>query len=596
MTKWLLLVGVAQGWALWGLWKARELKIWPALDPLSERALLYLSLALPLAIYLTHNIATLTRAKRTKILAGIGVLFPLLGAYSGWAENIAVDITGDVWRSPPARPSDILAAAILGFIIIPLLAHFDRRSKRRSYSALFETAWRNAMLSASSAALTGAFWVILFAGAMLMKSIGLEFIFDLIQKPIFCLPITGLIFGAAFALGLARAEMIVTLRRFWLSISSWFLPLLMVFPVMWVIALPFTGLELLFKTHGAAFALLWFMALCIKFANAAYQDGENNQPYPRWLSNAITYAWITLLVVVAVAWWAMKLRIEQHGWTEDRVWGVFVLALASLYVMGYALAIRDRTSWMSTIGQTNIVVALVLCAGILLLLSPLVDARRIAVNSQMSRLINGAISAEKIDYEYLRWQAGRYGQDALEKLIAGIEHKDKEIISSKATQSLARKERHSAESGARALTPAQIRQRIRMLPQGETLNEALVKKFQSPAPTHWQENQCLHQKMQCAVWITDLNDDGLKDAIVLFEKPEGWISNMFFYHQHAPGQYVFGGMISAPTGLDNKFFQEMLTAIERGETKMVDAKWKDIEIAGKRLKVIEERCEGTSCQ
>jgi hypothetical protein len=596
MTKWLLLVGVAQGWALWGLWKARELKIWPALDPISERALLYVSLALPLAIYLTHNIATLTRAKRTKILVGIGVLFPLLGAYSGWAENIAFDVTADIWRSPPVRPSDILAAAILGFIIIPLLAHLDRSSKRWSYSALFETAWRNAMLSASSAALTGAFWVILFAGAMLMKSIGLEFIFDLIKKPIFSLPITGLIFSTAFSLGLARAEMIVALRRFWLSISSWFLPLLMVFPVMWVIALPFTGLELLFKTHGAAFALLWFMALCIKFANAAYQDGASEQPYPHWLSKAIMYAWITLLVVAAIASWAMKLRIEQHGWTEDRVWGVFVLALASLYVVGYALAVRDRTSWMSTIGQTNIVVALVLCAGVLLLLSPLVDARRIAVNSQMSRLINGAISAEKIDYEYLRWQAGRYGQDALEKLIAGIEHKEKETISSKATQALARKERHSNDNGAQALTPKEIRQRIRVLPHGETLDEALVKKFQSPNSTHWQENQCLQEKMQCAAWITDLNDDGLKDAIVLFEKPEGWIANTFFYHQKAPGQYVFGGVISSPVSLNNKSVQEMVTAIERGETKMVAAKWKDIEIAGKRLKVIEEQCDGAACK
>jgi hypothetical protein len=102
--------------------------------------------------------------------------------------------------------------------------------------------------------------------------------------------------------------------------------------------------------------------------------------------------------------------------------------------------------------------------------------------------------------------------------------------------------------------------------------------------------------MQCAAWITELNDDGLKDAIVLFEKPEGWIGNTFFYHQKAPGQYVFGGIISSPVSLNNKFVQEMVTAIERGETKMVAAKWKDIEIAGKRLKVIEEQCNGAACK
>ena len=61
INRWLLLVGALQGWALWGLWKARELKIWPALDPLSERALLYVALALPLAFYFTQNVAGLAR-------------------------------------------------------------------------------------------------------------------------------------------------------------------------------------------------------------------------------------------------------------------------------------------------------------------------------------------------------------------------------------------------------------------------------------------------------------------------------------------------------------------------------------------------------
>ncbi len=44
MNRILLLIGAAQGWALWGLWKARELKAWPSYDAASERTLLYVSL------------------------------------------------------------------------------------------------------------------------------------------------------------------------------------------------------------------------------------------------------------------------------------------------------------------------------------------------------------------------------------------------------------------------------------------------------------------------------------------------------------------------------------------------------------------------
>lgn len=290
INRWLLLVGALQGWALWGLWKARELKVWPSADPLSERTLLYVALALPLAFYFTQNVAGLVRARRIRILLGIGVVFALLGGYSGWAENIAVNLSDSIWRIPPARPSDLLAAAILGFVVIPLLAHFDRSPPRWLYHTLFETAWRNALMTASSGAMVGVFWIVLFAGAMLMKSIGLNFVFDLIEKPIFSIPATGIAFGAAFALGLARAEMIVTLRRFWLSVSMWLLPLLLGFAVVWVVALPFTGLDLLFKTHSAGLILLWFLALSINFANAAYQDGSIDAPDGRWLSRALEFA------------------------------------------------------------------------------------------------------------------------------------------------------------------------------------------------------------------------------------------------------------------------------------------------------------------
>ena len=131
INRWLLLVGALQGWALWALWKARELKVWPSVDPLSERSLLYISLALPLAFYFTQNIEGLTRNRRIKILIGITLLFASLGAYSGWSEAIKMEPLIGPWIPPTARALDLFAAAILGFITIPLWAHFERTTKHR---------------------------------------------------------------------------------------------------------------------------------------------------------------------------------------------------------------------------------------------------------------------------------------------------------------------------------------------------------------------------------------------------------------------------------------------------------------------------------
>jgi hypothetical protein len=444
-------------------------------------------------------------------------------------------------------------------------------------------------MTSSSIALTGVFWIVLFAGAMLMKSIGLNFIFDTIENPTFSIPVTGITFGAAFALGLARADMIITLRRFWLTITAWLLPLLLLFSVTWVIALPFTGLDILFKTHNAGFILLWFLALSINFANAAYQNGSGEQPYGGWLGKVLEYAWLSLLVLAAVAWWSMQQRITQYGWTEDRVWGVFVLLLATLYTAGYAYSVRFRRGWLANIGKTNIATALVMCAGLTLLLTPLADARRIAVNSQMSRLMNGTVETDKIDYAYLRWQAGRYGQDALEELSQGIDHKDKDAIASKAEQALAQKS-SSRATGIEVLSATQLRQRLRVLPKDAVLDEDLLKQMQMA--TRWEEKICLQTNAKCLVWMIDLNDDGLNEAIAIRENKEEWSGDKaIFYHQTAKGHYKYGGTVEAGFGLNNKQHANMVADIELNKVKTLPAKFKDIEIGGRRINVIADSIE-----
>ena len=288
----------------------------------------------------------------------------------------------------------------------------------------------------------------------------------------------------------------------------------------------------------------------------------------------------------------MKLRIAQYGWTEDRVWGVFVLILATLYTAGYAYSLRIKHGWLGNIGKTNIVTALVMCVGLVLLLSPLADARRIAVISQMNRLMSGAVEAEKIDYNYLRWEGGRYGQEALEKLAAGIEHKDKDIIASKAGQTLAQNNRYAASTGAETLTPEQIRRRLRVLPKEEVLDDALIKQRQSA--TRWNEKRCMETDAQCLVWMIDLNDDGLKEAVVITEKPEWSFSTANFYQHLGKDQYKYGGTINFGFGADKQQREKMMSDIESGKVKTLAPRYNDLEIGGRRINVVAEPC-GNGC-
>jgi Domain of unknown function (DUF4153) len=352
---------------------------------------------------------------------------------------------------------------------------------------------------------------------------------------------------------------------------------LMMFITVWVVALPFTGVALLFKTHSAAFILLWCAALCISFANAAYQDGQSAPSYGKYLGRVLAWAWLGLLVVVGVAWWAMWLRIAQHGWSEDRVWGLFVLLMATLYVTGYAASALSSKAWLPSIGKTNMWAAAVLCVGLLILLSPLADARRIAVNSQMQRLLNQTIASDKFDFEYLRWHAGKYGQAALQQLEAGIAaHPEHDALAAKAKQVLAQKDRYRPDTGVKALSVAELRQRIHALPAQAVLSDALLQALQNESK-NWQLQPCFNTQTECSVWQIDLNADEKTEAVVLIKNQWNNIGTAVVM-QPVGDTYRLVGTVS----LGKQSFSDSLQKIERGEFKIVAPVWNEIEVSGQR--------------
>ena len=567
---WMLaLTGTLQGLLLWALWHADKHKQWPATQPMLQAALLYAALAVPLVIYFTQNVEHLSARVRRIAIGVYALAFAALGAYALWASG-AVNVRLD------ARPADALAAFMLGFVSLSLLNGFDFETRRWRYAWLFNYSWRNGLLLVTAAAMTGVLWMVLFAGAGLMQLIGMKWVMRLIEEPLFAFPVSGFAVAAAMALGLARTTMIESIRRFWLSISSWLLPLVLFFGVLWVLSIVFTGVGKLFETRSAALMMLWFAALAVQFTNCAYQDGEAQWPYPRWLSWGTQAAWLSMLAVVGLAWWALGLRVAQHGWSEQRLWAALAALLAAVYAVGYALSWLRRTRWMQAMAGANIVAAIVLCLGLLAFISPLANVQRIAVAAHMQRVQQAGGKTEP-DWRYLRWDAGRFGREALQALAAGEGVPPGQGWAQQAAKTLAQTNRYAQTDDGRSTTvpEAEVKQAFAVYPKGRELPPGFVSLAQR-GDDEWQIKECLDAKEgSCSVWLGDLNGDG-QEEVLLLGPEKTWTGVLY---QRTGKQWRRTGSVAA-IDVKGEFDSTQLKT-----AKSAKSEWADLLLQGQRWRV-----------
>lgn len=522
----MLMVGVVQGLVLLWLWKAGEWQSWPAGDPMALGALLWAALVAPLVWYLSENAGAPVRL-RLILMGGVAGAYALLGAYAGWLEAaFSGGGEGLRWRGGFGGFAHAVAALALGFVALNLF--LQRRRGSWEYAGLFELAWRNASLCISAVALTGLFWMVLFAGASLFKVIGLGFMLDMITQPVFVFPVTALVVAEVFAQGHQRARTFSTMRQYALSLLAWLLPLLLGFSVLWAAALPINGVGKLFATGHAAFFLLWFVALAVQFLNCAWQDGRDELVYPDILSRALSFAWLSLVPVVVIAGWALWLRIDQYGLTEGRIWALFVWVLALMYVLGYGLSVLRRGDWMETVATTNVVVAIVMCVGLALLVSPLADPRRLAVQDQVARLLAGDIAVERFDYRYLGQQSARWGMRALESLAAleGGEREQRIATSARAALDGRYPSRRKSElAPPQALTLEALQQHVEVLSSPGRSAEVPQSLYRwlltARRVVGGGERPYCPATAPCLLWMTDLNGDGVDEAALLIGFPNG---------------------------------------------------------------------------
>lgn len=567
----LALLGMLQGAALWALTEGLPRR-YQALTPVPLwTALLYAVLALPLAGYLSEQ-GFRSRRARVVVVAGLGLLFAALGAHIGATGS-------ELHGLSHVGPAHLLPAGVLGFVLLALAAGFDTVRRRFDYPRLFELAWRNAVLVPVAAALTGLLWVLLGSGAALLHSIGIKAAARLFAQPAFIMVVSGGSFGLACGLVLQRTDVLLALRRFALSLTTWMLPLALLFAVIWVLALPFTGVQPLFATRSAAMYLCWFGVLCVTFVNAAWQDGREAPALLRPLVVVAPWCWLAVPVLAVLGDWALWLRIQQHGWTPDRVWGALVAGLVTLYALGYSASLLARRGWFGLLPATNIAAAILQSLALVALLSPLADVRWLSTESQVARLKSGQVDPEDFDWEFLMRKAGPYGEAAVQALAQANGGDDRQHRLAAAAAAALRDSPGTQAAPPRDLERErrQLREQLAVLPQGESLDADFIEAMLADLADD-QFRHCLRRAETCLAWRVDLNQDGRPEVVLLSEQ-HGQVQARI-HHRGTAGWNVLDTLGGGPDTLAQ--WRERLAA---GQVQVVAPQWQDVLIDGQRLRV-----------
>lgn len=539
-----LATGLAQGLLLYGLYQADKSKVWPATQRELYGALLMVVLFTPFVVL--AGVSALRG--RTMILwkALVVLVVGALAAYGVWSG------------APGARgvdglgPHNFFAFAALLFIGHHLVQPADMERRRIArFGTYFDVTWKHGVQLALSLLFTGAFWLLLFLAAQLFKLIGVGAIESLIREQAFSFPATTVVFAAAVQLTDVRANLVRGVRTVSLTLLAWLLPLMALIAGGFLLTLPFTGLAPLWATKKAAALLLTAAAFLIILTNAAYQDGaERPHAVLAW---AARIAGLLLAPITALAGYAIWLRVAQYGLTPERVVGLACVVVAAGYAIGYAIAAAKPGPWMRPLEATNIAMAFVIIGVLLALASPLADPRRLSAGDQVRRLEAGRIAPDAFDFEFLRFDAGRYGRRALDRLSAGADPQ----VARLAKAALALEGRTGRRDEPVRKTP-----RITFHPAGTAAPEGFLSAL-TKGPDY---DPCLNGDSACDARLFDVTGDGQPEVLL----SGGW--NIDVYGRGDDGVWRKLGSFQTQCGGPG----EAVTALREGRLEPVAPAIRDL--------------------
>lgn len=552
-----LILGLAQGLALYLLYSAFDQKTWPATAPEVFAPLAVVGLLVPLLA-----------------LQGLGNL--RLRTLLIWTGAAALIVAGlafyDVWHAWPGAivtptPRIFFVCAVFLFVAHALVScgDADRRIVAR-YCTLFDLAWKLGTQIAIAACFVGSFWLMIGLGIALFDMIKLTGFQTFIAHPWVWIPLTTLATAVSVHITDTRANLVRGVRTLALTLLGWLLPVITAIAFAFLISLMVTGLQPLWETRYAAFLLMAAAVVLVIHINAAYQDGDPEHRPPHILRVAGTLASVLLIFIVAIAVYALWLRVVQYGWTVERITLAGAMVVAVMFAVGYLIAAILPSPWLKLIERWNVYGTFAFLIVLFALHTPIADPMRISVNDQVARLEAGKVKAEKFDYWYLRRDGGRFGHKALINLRAS---KNADI---RAGANAASYDMYRAP-GSQPERP-DISKLVTMHPAGTTLPATFLKQ-------DWEKTgygsmvSCLYHppalNWRCDAVAADIDGDGRPEIIIVLSFGTGWSADVF--KETKDGWTVFASMNTC--GVDK-------AALLDGKIELATSDLPDLVVAGHR--------------
>lgn len=294
----------------------------------------------------------------------------------------------------------------------------DHGARRFPYAEVHGHAWTNVVMWCASAAFVGVAFLLTYMLSELFSLIGIRLIKDALNEQWFALLLIGTAFGAAVGVFRKRDGIMRLLLKVVVAVLGVLAPVLGAGLLLFLASLPFTGLSALWDaTRETTPILLSCVIGALILANVvigASAEEENRYPPLRWGAMALALAILPLAVIAAISTGA---RIQQYGFTPDRLWALTFVIVASAFGLAYLVAlVRGRTDWARHVRPANLKLAFSLCALALFLALPILSFNAISTRDQVARLESGRTPQDKFDWAALRFDFGDPGKAAVERL------------------------------------------------------------------------------------------------------------------------------------------------------------------------------------
>ncbi|QLR75646.1 DUF4153 domain-containing protein [Citrobacter freundii] len=496
----------------------------------------------------------------------MALIFVVVLAMSVWLKWQVED--SDKWRQHDVFMFygwRLLLMAMLALPWIQYSLHVSREQAR--YPHFYRQLWLNALTLLIVFVANGLFWLVLLLWSEMFKLVGIPFFSTLFfDTDWFGYVAFGLITALAVVLARTQSRLVTAVQKLLTFIATGLLPVVALLALMFILTLPFTGLEAISQRVSAAGLMSTLTLLLLLLMAIVREPQKEALPYPGALRYLIKCSLIVAPIYMLIAGWSLWVRIQQYGWTPERLYGVLVVVVLLVWSLGYLASILRRgRNPLELQGPVILGVSLLALGLLILLSSPVIDAWRISVNSHMGLYHSGKIKPDQVSL-YMLEHSGKPGRAALEALQKDVAFNQ---------DSKRRRDLSSLLQGNREpvkeLTATQLVSKVVIAPGSQKPDDA----FWTFVKTQGYRITSCAEQNACVLVSQDLNADGHPEQ-VLYAFGDG--ESLVFGMQK--NKWDLLAVARLPEGFNK---DKLLQAVVNQQLGSAPRIWRDITIDGKRL-------------